>query len=299
MIGHILVPLDGSQLAEAALPAAVFFARCFGAKVSLAHFIEKRRPRTVHEQQHLHDDRTAAAYLAKTAAAFPDGTIVDCHVHGQEVSDVAKSIVAHCVSELQADLVIMCTHGDDGTRRFAPGSISQQVIALGTTPVLVVRARGDSPATFACDRMLVPLGGQPDHGDIIASVEPFVRCCRAIIRLISVVPTTDTIPGKWFQVGRLLPGATAEMLDIESEETAKFLETQASTLRAPNLTVETRVLRGDPGHCIAIDAQESGSALIVMATHGRSGMAALWDGSVAPKVFAESRTPILLLPVGK
>jgi nucleotide-binding universal stress UspA family protein len=307
MFKHIFVPLDGSELAEAALPAAAYFARCFGAQVSLVHLIEKGRPQTVHEQPHLHDEKEAAEYLAAAASSFPAVTSVECHVHAEEVSHVAQSIVDHCITELHSDFVIMCTHGSDGTRRFGSGSIAQQVIARGTVPVLAVHSmegvhskdgvRGASFAEFSCGKILVPLGGQRDHGDILDAVAEFAKCCGAIVRLISVVPTFDSIPGKWFQVGRLLPGTTAEMLDIEAEETAGLLDARASDLRAGNVAAETKVLRGDPGHFISVDAEESAAALIVMATHGKAGMSALWEGSVAPKVFAESKKPILLLPV--
>jgi nucleotide-binding universal stress UspA family protein len=191
----------------------------------------------------------------------------------------------------------MCTHGDDGTRRFVSASIAQQVIARGTVPVLAVHAGKKSQSEFACGKILMPLGGQGDHGDILESASQFARSCQAIIRFVSVVPTFDTIPGKWFQVGRLLPGTTSEMLDIEAEEMAHFLVLQASFLRDKGFVSETKVLRGDPGHLISIDAEQSNVAMIVMATHGNAGMSALWEGSVAPKVFAESRKPIMLLPL--
>ncbi len=297
MFNHIFVPLDGSEMAEAALPAAVYFAKCFDAKVSLVHLIEKGRPKTVHDQSHLHDEKDAADYLAKIASSFPPGTCIDCHVHTEEVSHVARSIVDHSMTEIHSDLVIMCTHGDDGTRRFVSGSIAQQVIARGTIPVLVVHAEKSPYPGFACGKILLPLGGHHEHDEILDSAAQFARCCGAIIRLISVVPTFETIPGKWFQVGRLLPGTTSEMLNIEAEETAHFLELQASVLRDKGFVSEINVLRGDPGHRISIDAEESAVAMIVMATHGKAGMSALWEGSVAPKVFAESRKPILLLPL--
>ncbi len=297
MFKHIFVPLDGSPMAETALPAAMYFAKCFGAQISLVHLIEKGRPQTVHDQPHLHDEKEAAAYLAGIASLFPLGAHVNLHVHAEEVSHVAQSIVDHSMTELHSDLVIMCTHGDEGTRRFVSGSIAQQVIARGTLPVLAVHAGNKPQDEFACGKILMPLGGQGDHGDILESATQFARCCQAIIRLVSVVPTFDTIPGKWFQVGRLLPGTTSEMLDIEAEEMSKILELQASVLRKKDIVAETKVLRGDPGHLIAVDAEESAAAMIVMATHGKSGMSALWEGSVAHKVFAESMKPVMLMPV--
>jgi len=297
MFKHIIVPLDGSEMAEAALPAALYFAQCFSAKISLIHLIEKGLPQSVHEQQHLHKDTEAVAYLMKIAASFPQGTNVDYHVHSDEVSHVAQSIVDHSMIELNSDLVIMCTHGGDDIRRFVVGSIAQQVIARGTVPVLVVHATEGYSDTFACKKILVPLDGQRKHGDIAEPAAQIARCCSATIRLISVVPTFDTIPGKWIQVGRLLPGTTSKMLDIETEEIGDFLHEKTSALKATGIAAEYKVLRGNPGHMISVDAEESSSDIILMATHGKAGMSALWEGSVAAKVMSECKKPIMLLPL--
>jgi nucleotide-binding universal stress UspA family protein len=296
MFKHLLVPLDGSQLAEAALPPARFFAQCFGANVTLVHLIEKGRPKTVHEQPHLHDVGEAETYLAQAARSFPQGVSVDYHVHHEEVKAVAASIADHCVNELYSDLVIMCTHGEKGSRRFVQASIAQQVIAAGTVPVLAVHAVAGPAIDFVCDNVLLPLDGKQEHGDILGFAAPFATCCGASVRMISVVPTYETLPGKWFQVGRLLPGATAEMLDIEAEALSPFLEEQAEKFRKLGLAIQTAVLRGDPGLVISEDAQESHAALIIMATHGKSGMSALWEGSVASRVFADGRSALLLVP---
>jgi nucleotide-binding universal stress UspA family protein len=296
MFKHLLVPLDGSLLAEAALPPARFFARCFGANVTLVTLMEKGRPKTVHEQSHLHDIGAAETYLSQAAKSFPQGISVDYHVHQEEVKAVAASIADHCVNELYSDLVIMCTHGDQKSRRFVQGSIAQQVIAAGTVPVLAVHAVAGPLAEFSFNKVLLPLDGKQEHGDILGFAAPFASCCGASVRMISVVPTYETIPGKWFQVGRLLPGATAEMLDIEAEALLPFLEEQAEKFRKLGLAVQTAVLRGDPGPVISDDAQESHAALIIMATHGKSGMSALWEGSVASRVFSDGRSALLLVP---
>jgi nucleotide-binding universal stress UspA family protein len=297
MFKHLLVPLDGSHLAEAALPAARFLSRSFGASVTLVHLMEKGRPQTVHDQPHLHDANEAAAYLSRVAASFPAGVPVDWHVHEDEVRRVAASIVEHCMKELHSDLVIMCAHGEGGTRRFVQSSIAQQVTAFGTVPVLVLHAEQSSHREFACNKVLMPVEAGQQHGDIFGIAEKFATSCAAVVRLISVAPTNGTIKGKWLQVGRLLPGATAELLDLEADQLGEFLGSKASALRAAGVTAETAVLRGDPGPVISLDAEESRADIIVMATHGKSGMSALWEGSVASRVFAESKSPLLLVPV--
>lgn len=295
MFKRLLVPLDGSELAEAALPAARFIAQKCGGRVSLVHLIEKGRPRTVHEQPHLHDANGARAYLSRVAASFPPG-VADIHVHEEEVRRVGQSIAEHGAAELHADLVVMCAHGAGGALRFAQGSIAQQVVAAATVPVLAVHAPSVPNLPFSCRKILLPLDGREEHGDILGFLKEFAACCGAAVRLISVVPTSDTIAGKWSQVGRLLPGATAEMLEVEADGMKQVIEGAAAALAEKGTAAEAAVLRGDPGRMIALDAEESHAGIIVMATHGKSGIAALWEGSVAPRVFAQTVTPLLLVP---
>ena len=88
----------------------------------------------------------------------------------------------------------------------------------------------------------------------------FSQCCGSVVRLVSVVPTFNTIPGKWFQVGRLLPGASNEMLDIEAEEMTGLLNLQAAELRDEGRYYRNQGASGRPGHLIALDAEESSVA---------------------------------------
>ena len=131
MFKHLLVPLDGSKLAEAALPAAVLLSKALGATVTLLHIIEKDAPQEIHGDRHLTNNDDACRYLDDVAQKFfPPETQVDSHVHTEEVKDVARSIVDHS-GEFAPDLIVLCAHGEGGWREVMVGSIAQQVIARG------------------------------------------------------------------------------------------------------------------------------------------------------------------------
>src|SRR5664280_859501 len=111
MFKHLLVPLDGSRMAEVSLPAAVSLARTLGAAVTLFHVIERDAPQDIHGERHLTSPEEARGYLDEVAARFfPADIPVERHVHVGEVNDVARSIAEH-VGELCPDLIVMCTHG--------------------------------------------------------------------------------------------------------------------------------------------------------------------------------------------
>src|SRR5512135_3306897 len=164
MFQRILVPLDGSHLAESVLPTAVFLAEHLDATIILFHAVEQDAPATVHGQRHLMDAREAEVYLDEMAARLArPGVRIEKNVHPAEEAHVTRSIIEH-VTELNADLILLCAHGSGGLRGVLVGSIAQRVIQRETTPVLFVRPEGSDPAQpFECCKILVPLDGTPNH----------------------------------------------------------------------------------------------------------------------------------------
>jgi nucleotide-binding universal stress UspA family protein len=298
MFKHLLVPLDGSRLAEAALPAAAHVAEALGASVTLVHVIERDAPREIHGERHLSNPDEAYAYLGEVAhTAFGSGVHVEQHVHTAEVRDVARSIAEH-TGELGPDLIVMCTHGWGGVRGWLFGSIAQQVIGLGGTPVLLVQpSRAGGTPLFACRRLLVPLDGDPDHEQGLRVAAGLARACGAELHLVRVVPTLGTLPGEQATSARLLPGVTSALLDLDEEGAQRHLQQQAAQLEQQGLLAKAEVARGDPALVIVRSAEKAGADLIVMGTHGKAGMEAFWSESVAPQVCSRARVPLLLVPV--
>jgi nucleotide-binding universal stress UspA family protein len=298
MFRHVLVPLDGSHLAEAALPAAASIAAKLKASVTLIHVIERRPPDSIHSDRHLSDVDEATAYLAELArTAFPADVKVETHVHSAEVSNVAGSIVEHS-DELALDIVVMCTHGRSGPRDFMFGTMAQQVIALGATPVLLIRPEvQERKPGFLRSRILVPLDSQPDHARCLPFAVDLATPFGVPIQLLSVIPTAETLAGHEAAAGRLLPIATRVMLDFDEENALAYLEAQAATLRQDQVEVETSVVRGDPAAKIVETGARVGAALIIMGVHGTLGSQAFWERSVPPKVSARTRIPVLFVPI--
>lgn len=298
MFEHLLIPLDGSRLAEAALPAAATLSKMLGSWVTLIHVIERGTPQQIHGEQHLSDPAEASAYLKSVAdRVFSPGVRVEQHVHSTEVADVARSIVAHA-NELAPDLIVMCTHGRDGLRSWLLGSIAQQIIALGVTPVLLIQPYGAAATpAFKCRRLLVPLDGNPDHEQGLVVAAALARACAADLHLLMVVPTLGTLSGKHGATARLLPTATTAWLDMSEENARSRILQEAIDLQASGLRATAEICRGDPAGAIAGTAQRAQADLIVMGTHGKSGMDAFWSGSVAAQVSSRSRVPMLLVPV--
>lgn len=297
MFRHLLVPLDGSRLAEAALPAAAYLAHVLDADVTLIHVIERGAPHEIHGDRHLTTPSEAEDYLAEVAErTFPPTVHVTQHVHTAAVDDVVRSIVTH-VGEFVPDLVVMCTHGSGGLRGWLFGSIAQQVVALNTIPVLLVRPNTAAAATFACRQILVPLDGDPEHESSIAVAAWLAATCDAALQLATVIPTYRTLSGQDAAAGIYLPGTMSALLDLTEEEASRYLRRHVVGLQTQGLTASAHVARGDPASCIVNRALRLGADLIILATHGKAGMTAFWEGSVASKVALRSPVPLLLMQV--
>ena len=296
---HLIVPLDGSQLAEAALPAAAHLAQILEARVTLLHVIERDAPQEIHGQRHLADLDEAQAYLDQVAArAFSPETVIERHVHAAKVSDVTESLVEH-IQELDADLIVMCTHGRGGLQIRLFGSIPQRVLALGTTPVLLVHpAKRNRSAEFTCQKLLVPLDGNPEHAQGISVAASLAQAFQAHLHLVMVVPTLRTLAGERAATATLLPGATSAILDLHERGAADYLRRQAASLESRGLVVSAEVHRGDAATLIVQAARQEKVDLIVLGTHGKSGMDAFWSNSLTPKIAGTTHLPLLLVPVG-
>ena len=299
---HILVPLDGSRLAESALTTAVWLARKMDAQLTLIHIIEKNAPSEVHSDRHLVTAEEASTYLGEVSRQTAlSGLRVETHVHTAEVGDVARSIAEHS-AELAPDLVVMCTHGKGGTRRLLFGDIAQQVISLGTTPVLMVRPSKETQVIGEVRdfrAILVPINGDPGHEKGLPMATEIAMAFHCQLHLLMVVPELRDLTGSKAAASFILPGATRLNLEMESDGARTYLDQRAAELSGKGVQAEYETSRGDPARAIIASARRLSADLVVMGTHGRAGTDAFWAGSVAARVVARIQAPLMLVPLGR
>lgn len=295
MFKHILVPLDGSVLAEAALPPAGFLACVLSARVTLLHVIEEDAPATIHGERHLRTTGEAETYLRNAGKlAALSGCPVDYHVHDAATRDVVRSIVAH-EGEFAPDLIVLSTHGRGGLRRILAGSIAQQVAASGSIPVLLIRPDGADMSSL--QSLLAPLDGKEEHQQGLEVALGLASAAGAALRLLSIAPTQGALSGHDVAMARLMPGTTQAMLELAESELKSYLARQLERVRSTGVPVSAEIRTGSAATIIADYAEEQDAGMIVLATHGRAGNEAFWAGSVAAKVQARTRRPLLLVPV--
>jgi nucleotide-binding universal stress UspA family protein len=298
MIKHLLVPLDGSPLAESVLPVAASLAKKIKTDITLIHIIEKDPPEKIHGQQHLTSSEQAKNYLSSISESdlFKD-IEVGIHVHEERVQNIPLSIADH-TQELHQDLIVMCTHGSGGLHEFLFGSIAQKVISFGKKPVLLINpSPGNSNKACKFDNFLIPLDGNPEHEEAVHFASWLAKICGASIHLLMAIPYFGTMSGKFTASNRFLPGTTAKMMDMIIPDAIEYLGKIQNELSEEGLKVSTSATRDNPENAIIETAKEIKADLIIQATHGTKGAEAFWEGSVTLKLSKISKIPLLLVPV--
>ena len=239
---RLLLPLDGSQAAECVLEPAFAVARRFGAEVVLVHLLEKNAPKSIHGEAHLRDAEAAESYFKglETPKRFPDVKI-SFHVHGEVVDDLADGIVSH-TAELASDLVLLSVHGISGLTGRFHGNIAQHTLFQGSSPVLFFKTkRGDRPKAMDFKRILVPLDGNPEHEVVLPLAREWALAYGAEVHLLRVLGTSFTLKEEPRLSARLLPSASAAVLEMESREGLEYLNEVSLLLRKEGLRVKIGV----------------------------------------------------------
>jgi nucleotide-binding universal stress UspA family protein len=203
--------------------------------------------------------------------------------------EIERGILDFAAAE-GADLLIMGTHGRRGPAHLLMGSVTTEVLRRAELPVLVVPARETRPAG-RLRRILAPTDFSRPSLDAVATARTLAADTGAALELFHVVPELEVpLPMNPGGLGTL---ATPVVDLIPAAREA--LERIAAGPGA-EATISTEVWQGPAAPSILNRASETDADLIVVATHGHSGLDRLLLGSVAEKVARLSTCPVLVVP---
>lgn len=296
MYRRLLVPLDSSEFSERALPMAVSIARQLEAQMILTRVASASTfPGADATEAQVRAVAEAKDYLAGVAATVSEqGLKVEVAV---PYEDAAEGILLE-IGLRGADLVIMCTHGRSGLGRWIYGSVAEQVLQRSPVPVVLVPPTGevmtlrqDPTRASGCEAaaFIVPLDGSPFAEAALPHAAGLARAFGGTILLLTVVEPHMT--AYTYAEVSVVPAASARLYS----EAEAYVSEVAHRLRETGLTVETMTEEGWAANIIARKSEAPGSGLIVMATHGRTGIARLLLGSVALQVVRRSTLPVMLV----
>lgn len=300
MLSGVTVPLDGSPLAESALPYALACADAMGTSVILVHTVPLTKLSLDYQLRY---DATEEATLLAQAGKALEARAQTLRSGSRRVEtyvvagDAAEEIVRFA-ERSAGRCIVMATHGWGGALHWAFGSIARKILTSATVPTLVVRPsavpeRPDEPATIRS--ILVPLDGSELARGVIPLVKELATPLGAAVTLARIVP----IPTAMYLASPYTPMIAQPYLDdvitAEREAARADLGPVADDLRKAGIATTSVVQSGSPANQL-LDLLDKGTFdLVVMSSHGRTGVKRWVLGSVAERLIESSHTPVLLL----
>jgi nucleotide-binding universal stress UspA family protein len=285
MFARILVPLDGSELAERALAYATALSVPTAAHLALVRIVPLARATA-----------EAEAYLAEVATRLT-GRGVPVEVGCRHGRSVASRIVRE-VGVRHADLIAMTTHGRTGPGRWLFGSVAERVIASSPVPVLVDRGwlpRSRELLLEDGPRVLVTLDGSSFAETALGVAAGLADDVGGQLTLVHVAPPPESaLPGDYASLPEMQIQQQAEWRHASALEYLDAVADRVALFR-PGLEVRVDVRLGHAADEIAAAALATDAALVVMATHGRTGLLRSMVGSVAGAVLQYGATPLVLV----
>lgn len=326
MLKRILIPLDGSPLAERILPYTVLLAAHFKSELVLLRIVEGSHPATDAATAYLEQLREALLGHWQPANPLPGSVrllVARCepelsrlaadeelpyHVSTLIVCGDAPRQIVQAARHTGADLIAMSTHGRSGLERVLNRSVTARVLHETSLPVLLVHFRPEDekpglseafrqvPPNLLHRRVIVPLDG----GKLAEIALPLAR--RAALEgnlslvLLQVLPGPDQLLVVPYPT---LPGYLPPQR-VDEEELRRDAEGYLATVRAEQLAhvpqVSTHITQGEVAAQIVRYAQYNQAGLIIMASHTRSGFNRAALGSVTEGVVRLSHgLPVLVV----
>lgn len=303
-IRRILVPTDFSDRAERALPHALWLAEEFGAEIHLLHAMvlhgddpggaeagERAFPDLGEAYDRL---RSWATRRMEESAADLDRSRVRV-VRAQERGIAAAPTIVEYANDHDVDVVAMATHGRRGVRRMLLGSVTEEVLRTAGCPVLTVRPDGADRAGGPPEKILVPVDFS-EHSDLaLASAGALARRFGAELDVLHVIAELG-VPDPYFADAAELRALTRAARDRVPEALAERVD----EVIGDDVPTSSHMEVGTPAAAIPEFAGERGSDMIVVGSHGRTGMERVFLGSVAEGVVRRAPCPVLTVkPFGR
>ena len=287
MFKRILVPLDGSNLAEGVLPYVKLLTKSLNTPAYLIVCLMGPV------------QSTAGRNLQMATQAYLDAIANNLQNEGLSVtSDVKTGYPASVIPEVAQDsqdwLIAMSTHGRSGVTRWALGSTADKVLHMTSSPVLLVRPKEQTApiADASIQNIIVPLDGSPLAEQAVPSAIELAKSFKARIALLRVTPE----PSDYYRPEAMTRAKFLRISEKVDNKAQDYL-TQARKRLSPEQSpsVSMKLEHGDPASVILDISQRLPNSLIAMTTHGRSGINRWLIGSVTDRVVHHSVSPLLIL----
>jgi nucleotide-binding universal stress UspA family protein len=286
--------VDGSALAERALPHALAMARALGAPLTLLRVLERNGAGAAPPDPLEWDirRRESGDYVERLARA---GESAEVPVEPEVIEGRAAEEICTWARRHRVGLLVLCTHGARGLTEWSLASTAHKLVEGAPRSVLLVPAAAPAQEGVArYRRLLVPLDGSQRAESVIPLAERIAVSQGAELLLAHVVPVPELI-----EIGPLDADSLElrERLVRRNERVAgEYLDRLRGQLAGSEVTVRPLVLHGgDARGRLARLIVDERVDLVVLAAHGRSGRSDAPLGSVAAHLVAHAEAPLLIV----
>jgi nucleotide-binding universal stress UspA family protein len=295
MYTRMLIPLDGSKVAEQVLPYARFLAKKLAIPVELLGIVDPAPLAdfsNVWEGQQLdklvaEETRGTAQYLDTRAQSFV-GAQVSCTVLRGTPED---AIIERAAAD-EKTLIVMATHGRSGMQRWLLGSVTDKVLHAAANHLLLIRAndRGNTDGEATLKTVVTPLDGSPLAEKALSCVVELARTMQLEIVLMRAYALPPVVSAEEYGV------YTEELLAQLEQEARDYLAEKVKAIQAQGIEKISSVLNiGYGAEEIIALARNTPDNFIAMCTHGRTGIRRWVLGSVTERVVRHSGDPVLII----
>lgn len=302
MIKRVLIPLDGSELAERAVPHLLRFITSEQTELLLMTALsssvfpllsDKMRSLTS-ERIVLSDESEASEQMQMIAQQLVQRGF---RVESQFLPGAAAECILHLSEKANVDLIAMSTHGRTGIELALLGSVADKVVRNARSPVFIVPSKvmtETETETAPPPRAIVlPLDGTVLAETALPVARQFAKDTGAVIHLIRVIESQDS-------EDELVADETAiDLNEVKGQpvvrQAACYLERIQLQLQLAGVVSRCHTVEGDPAEAIIRMARAEDADLITMSTHGRSGVERIVHGSVVSQVIGNAMCPLLLM----
>lgn len=292
LYNKILVPLDGSTLSEGVLPYVRSMARAFHLSVELLRVNDPA------QQSAQLPAVNVAEYLERIAASLSGIADVNCAVE----QGYPAAVIVDRAAVQSGTLIAMATRGYSGPQRWLLGSIAEKALRATKSHLLLVRPTGgDTGGEARWNTVLVPLDGSELAEKVLPTVTDLTACLKLEAVLVHVlIRFYFGLPDTLLPVfGGNFPNQPELWAEV-SADASRYLSEKVEQLRATGLPRVSSLLieEGAEGAAAAIIelARKTADNLLIMSTHGRSGMRRWLLGSVTQRVVRHTSDPVIVIP---
>lgn len=290
-VRRILFPTDFSDTADQALSHALFLAEQYGAVLHLLHAVVLHEYDPNDPDHHFPDAKELLTRMFEIADSEMARLLEQRQVEALEIKEEkrkgfsAAEVILEYAAEIEADLLVMGTHGRRGAARLLLGSVAEEVVRRAECPVMTLRKRESPRSLETIEKILVPIDFS-DHSRLaLRHAESLAERYEAGLELLFVVEV-PTYP--YFYTP-----PEDEYIEARAARASQALNDLAAEELSTAVPCATFVRSGKAAREIVDFAAEESIDLVVIATHGLGGVERLLIGSTAEEVVRRVDCPVL------